>query len=148
VRGDERAARRLDELRTSVPITTRSTSASAASDLRSGASPAKRAARALERTTIEPMRESDVAIASGRLKARKSVSGSGRRMRNGSTTRRVSGRASAVALSPSSPFTARSSSAIVSADASRSAGRFAKARRITRSTAATAGEPLSAGGCS
>ena len=36
--------------RSSVPITTRSTSASAASALRSGASPAKRAAVALERT--------------------------------------------------------------------------------------------------
>jgi hypothetical protein len=33
---------------------------------------------ALERTTSEPIRDSEVAIASGRLNARKSVSGSGR----------------------------------------------------------------------
>ena len=107
VRREQRPARRLDELRrgrswsperSSVPITTRSTSASAASALRSGASPAKRAAVALERTTSEPMPESDVAMASGRLKARKSVSGSGRRTRNGSTTSRVSARARAARL--------------------------------------------------
>ena len=48
---------------------------------------------ALERTISEPMPDNDVAIASGRLKARKSVSGSGRRTRNGSTTRRVRARA-------------------------------------------------------
>ena len=71
-------------------MTTRSTSASAASALRSGASPGNRAAVALERTISEPMPDSDVAIASGRLKARKSVSGSGRSTRNGSTTMRVS----------------------------------------------------------
>ena len=58
-------------------MTTRSTSASAASALRSGVSPANRAATALERTTSEPMPDSDVAIASGRLNARKSVSGIG-----------------------------------------------------------------------
>ena len=39
-------------------------------------------------------------------------------------------------------------SAIASADGGRSAGLLASARRITRSTAATAGEPVSAGGCS
>ena len=38
-----------------------------------------------------PMPDNDVAMASGRLNARKSVSGSGRRTRNGSTTSRVSG---------------------------------------------------------
>jgi site-specific DNA-methyltransferase (adenine-specific) len=54
------------------------------------AKPAKRAAVALERTMSEPTPDKDVAIASGRLKARKSVSGSGRRTRNGSTTIRVS----------------------------------------------------------
>ena len=43
---------------------------------------------------------------------------------------------------------ARRSSAIASADGGRSAGRLAIARRMTRSTAATAGEPVSAGGCS
>ena len=129
-------------------MTTRSTSASAASALRSGASPAKRAAVALERTTSERMPDSEVAIASGRLKARKSVSGSGRSTRKGRTTMRVSARASAGVSSPRTPRTARSSSAIASAEAGRSAGRLASARRITRSTAATAGDPVSAGGCS
>jgi hypothetical protein len=131
-----------------VPITTRSTSAAEARASRSGASPAKRAAVALERTTSEPIRESDVAMASARLKARKSVSGSGRRMRKGSTTSRVRVRARTGVSSPLIPATARSSSAIASADAGRSAGFLARARRITRSAAATAGEPVSAGGCS
>ncbi len=54
---------------------------------------------ALERTTSELTPDSEVAIASGRLKARKSVSGSGRRTRNGSTTIRVSARASTARLS-------------------------------------------------
>ena len=49
------------------------------------------------------MPDSDVVIASGRLKARKSVSGSGRRTRNGSTTRRVSACASAGVSLPSTP---------------------------------------------
>jgi hypothetical protein len=57
--------------------------------LKSGASPANRAAVALERTTRDPIPESEVVMASGRLNARKSVSGSGRRIRNGSTTSRV-----------------------------------------------------------
>ena len=129
-------------------MTTRSTSASAASALRSGASPENRAAVALERTINEPVPESDVAIASGRLKARKSVSGSGRSTRNGSTTMRVSACASARVPSLSVLRTPRSSSAIASADAGRSAGRLARARRMTRSTAATEGEPERAGGCS
>ena len=68
------------------------------------------------------MPDSDVAIASGRLKARKSVSGSGRRTRNGSTTRRVSACASAGVSSPSTPRTPRSSSAIASAEAGRPSG--------------------------
>ena len=134
--------------RNSVPMTTRSTSASAASALRSGVSAGKRAAVVLERTISEPMPDNDVAMASGRLNARKSVSGSGRRTRNGSTTRRVSGRARTWELPSSTPRMARSASAIASADAGRSSGRLASARRITRSTAVTAGVPVSAGGCS
>ena len=67
-------------------------------------------------------RTSDVAIASGRLKARKSVSGSGRSTRNGSTTRRVSAWARAGVSSPVAPRTRRSSSAIASADGGRSRG--------------------------
>ncbi len=76
-------ARTWSPARSSVPITTRSTSASAARALRSGVSPANRAAVALERTTSDSIRVSDVAIASGRLKARKSVSGSARRIAEG-----------------------------------------------------------------
>ncbi len=129
-------------------MTTRSTSASAASALRSGVSAPKRAATTLERTISEALPDSDVAMASGRLNARKSVSGSGRRTRNGRTTRRVSGWARLGVAPVSTPRMARSSSAIASADAGRSAGLLAMARRITRSTAATAGEPVSAGGCS
>jgi hypothetical protein len=141
-------ARNWSPARSSVPMTTLSTSASAARALRSGASPAKRAAVALERTTSEPMRAREVAIASGRLNARKSVSGSGRSTRNGRTTSRVSARASAGVSSRDAPGMARSSSAMASAEAGRSAGRLERARRITRSAAATAGEPVKAGGCS
>ena len=103
---------------------------------------------ALERTISEPMPDSDVAIASGRLKARKSVSGSGRRTRNGSTTSRVSAlgqRRRVVAVD------AANGAQLLGHRVGRgrpSAGRLASARRITRSTAATAGEPVSAGGCS
>jgi hypothetical protein len=96
----------------------------------------------------ELLPDSDVAIASGRLKARKSVSGSGRRTRNGSTTSRVKACAIVGDEPLSTPRMARSSSAIASADAGRSIGRLAMARRITRSTAVTAGDPVSAGGCS
>ena len=129
-------------------MTTRSTLASVANVLRSGVSPAKRAATALERTVSDPMPESDVVIASGRLKARKSVSASGLRMRKGSTTRRVSACACAVTASVSTPPAQRSSSAITSADGSRSDGRLASAWRMTRSTAAMIEDPLKAGGCS
>ena len=143
-------ARSWSPERSSVPITTRSTSASAASALRSGASPAKRAAVALERTTSEPIAESEVAIASGRLKARKSVSGSGAQdaERQHDEARERARERPASSIAEPRRGRARSSSAIASAEAGRSAGRLASARRITRSTAATAGEPVSAGGCS
>jgi hypothetical protein len=94
------------------------------------------------------MPESDVEMASARLKARKSVSASGRRMRNGRTTILGMGRASVGVSSPAVARTARSSAAIASADDGRSAGFLASARRITRSAAATAGDPVRAGGCS
>lgn len=48
----------------------------------------------------------------------------------------------------STPRIARSSAAISSADAGRSALFFAIARRMTRSTAVMDGDPMSAGGCS
>ena len=97
------AARTCSPERSSVPVTTRSTSASAARALRSGVSPANRAATALERTTREPVPDSDVAIASGRLNARKSDSGSARNDADGNTTRRVSTWATA-GTSPVSPM--------------------------------------------
>ncbi len=109
---------------------------------------AKRAATALDRTISALLPESDVAMASGRLKARKSVSASGRSTRNGRTTSRVSVWAIAWVDPLSMPRMARSSSAIASAETGRSPGRLAIARRMTRSTAATAGEPVRAGGCS
>ena len=62
------------------------------------------------------MPESDVVIASARLNARKSVSASGRRIRNGSTTSRVIACARAVVDPVSRPAAARSSSAITSAE--------------------------------
>ena len=103
-------------------MTTRSTSASAASALRSGVSAPKRAATALERTISDALPDNDVAMASGRLNARKSVSGSGRRTRNGRTTSRVSACARLGVAPLSTPRMARSSSAMASADAGRSAG--------------------------
>ena len=101
-----------------MPMTTRSTSASAASALRSGVSPRRTAPRPRSSArSASALPDSDVAIASGRLNARKSVSGSGRRTRNGRTTRRVSACASVGAAPLCTPRTARSSSAIASADA-------------------------------
>ena len=114
----------------------------------SGASPANRAAVALDRTISDPMPANDVVMASGRLNARKSMSGSGRKTRKGSTTTRVSARAIARGSWPSRLRTAFSSFAMAWADTGRPSGFFASARRMTRSTAATAGEPARAGGCS
>ena len=83
----------------SVPVSTTSTSASSAIVFRFGASPAKRAAAKLERTINDSRPANELVMASGRLKARKSVSGSGRRMRNGSTIKRLITRAHVVRLS-------------------------------------------------
>ena len=85
----------------------------------------------------------------GERERRKSISGSGRSRRNGSTTSRVSGRATdgtpAVGRQ-ASPSRARGPAP--RAEAGRSAGRLARARRSTRSSATTAESPVSAGGCS
>jgi hypothetical protein len=62
-----------------VPVSTTSTSASSAIVFRFGASPAKRAAAKLDRTINDSRPDKELVIASGRLKARKSVSGFGRR---------------------------------------------------------------------
>ena len=59
----------------SVPVTIRSTSASAAMVLRSCVPTANRDAARLERTTRDFSAESEVVNASGRLNARKSVAG-------------------------------------------------------------------------
>jgi hypothetical protein len=129
-------------------MTTRSTSACVASAFRSGDSAAKRATAALERITISGEPESDADTASASANERKSISGSGRSRRNGSTASRVSGRARAAAAVPLPTRTASSSPDISAAEAGRSAGRLASARRSTRSKAAIAASPVSAGGCS
>ena len=79
--------------RSRVPVTTTSTPASAAMAFRSGASAANRWPAAVERTTSASSPDSEPVIASGTLKARKSISGSGRSTRNGSTISRVIARA-------------------------------------------------------
>lgn len=84
--------------------------------------------------------------ASGTLKARKSVSASGRSIRNGSTISRVIARAGAPASAGASAIASRSSEAIVAALSGRWAGTFSSARRTTRSKAATAAPPASGGG--
>ena len=68
--------------------------------LRSCVPPANRDAARLERTTSDFSAESEVVNASGRLNARKSVSGSGRSMRNGRTIRRVTAFGSSGAAFP------------------------------------------------
>ena len=59
--------------------------------LRSGASLENREAARLDRTTSDCRPESDAVMASDRLNAKKSVSGSGRSTRNGKTISRVMG---------------------------------------------------------
>ena len=81
--------------RSRLPSSAWPTSACVARALRSGVSPAKRATAALERTTIEGSPASEFATASASANDRKSISGSGRSSRNGSTASRVSGRATA-----------------------------------------------------
>ena len=83
--------------------------------LRSGASDTKRWLAAVDRTTSVPSPESDAVIASGRLKLRKSVSSSGRRGRNGSTTRRVIARGGVAGSGPSRVIASRTSLAIAAA---------------------------------
>ncbi len=77
--------------RSKVPVTTASTSASAAMRFRSTLSPANREADALERTTSDASPLSAFTTASGTLKARNPVSGSSRSSRNGRTSNRVNG---------------------------------------------------------
>jgi hypothetical protein len=77
-------------MRTIVPVTTRSTPASAASAFRSAVRSPDFDAASEDRTTSESRPVSEPVIASGMLNARKSVSPSARRMWNGSTISRVS----------------------------------------------------------
>ena len=92
-------------LLSSVPTRTTSTSSAVANADMSAVSPAKRDAAAVERTTSDGSPESAELIASGRLNARNSMAGSGRKRRNGSTTRRDIGRTRVTApLSMASAF--------------------------------------------
>ena len=118
-------------------MTTRSTSASAASALRSGASPANRAAVALERTISESMPDKRHRDGVGQAEREKVGVGIGPQNaeRQHDDARQRLGHATASV--PCTPCTPRSSAAISSAEAGRSAGRLASARRMTRSTAAT-----------
>ncbi len=131
-----------------VPVIAASTPSSEASARRSSAPSAKRAAARLDRTVSESSADNDTVIASGRLNARKSTSGSGRSTRNGSTTSRLVARA--FTTSPASPrdIEARRSVAMSSADGYRSSRALATARWMIRSRSITAGDPISAGGCS
>ena len=109
---EHRRAARVDELRrhprsgarhaAACPAGPRRPRSRSRSAFRSVESPANLAAATLERTTSDCRPESALVIASARLNARKSVSGSARRIRNGSTIRRVSARAVAP-LPPESP---------------------------------------------
>ena len=142
-------ARSWPPARRIVPISATSTSASAASFRRSGACGSNRAAAALDRTSRLRVPVSDVVMASGRLKARKSVSASGRSTRNGSAISRVIGRAPGADISlesraaitrgspPPSPPPTRSGRRAASAAPGGSPGR---ARPPPR-------RPSSAGGC-
>ena len=76
-----------------IAVMTMSASASAAMRLRSGTSPANCAAVTLDRTTSDSSPDNEPVMASGHPNARKSVSGSERRIRNGRTIRRVIDRA-------------------------------------------------------
>ena len=75
------------------PVTTASTPASLASARKSGWSAEYRDAARLDRTMSDSRPDSETVIASGRLNARKSIAGSGRSIRNGSTINRVVARA-------------------------------------------------------
>ena len=101
--------------RSSVPVTTTSTPASAAMVFKSVAPAAKRWPAAVERTTRDSSPESELLIASGTLKARKSMSGSGRSTRNGSTISRVIARACGLEPVSTSDRASRISRAIVAA---------------------------------
>ena len=129
-------------------MTTRSTSASTASALISGASPAKRAAVALDRTISDPMpgeRRRDGVRQAERQEVGLRIGTQDAEGQHDDARQRLCQRASAVAVRAAhgTQFVGHRLGR-----AGRSAGFLASARRITRSTAATAGEPLSAGGCS
>ena len=132
MRGEQRAARRLDELRrrpagrsperSSVPMTTRSTSASAARALKSGVSPAKRAAVALDRTISDPRPDKGRRDRVGQTERQKVGFGIGAQhaeRQHDQPRQRVGQRRRVIARAPR---IARSSAAMSSAEAGRSAG--------------------------
>ena len=84
----------------------------------------------------ESSTESEIVIASGRLKARKSTSGSGRSTRNGRTTSRLVARARGTSPASARDIDARRSVAMSSADWWRSSRFFAKAEQLIVETLA------------
>ncbi len=137
--------------RMSEPVTTASTCTWRANAGRSGplgdAGPADR----LDRTITDSRPDNAAETASGRLKARKSVSASGRSRRNGNTISRVSatGVGAGIVIATVSvdepAFSACTSSAAV---AGRCAGSFARACRTACSNSGGAVPGASAGGSS
>ena len=137
--------------RMSEPVTTASTCTWRANAGRSGplgvAGPADR----LDRTITDSRPDSAAETASGRLKARKSVSASGRSSRKGSTISRVSDgvdlhRHAIATVSVDDP--ARSAAANAVASAGRWAGSFDRACRTACSNSGGAVPGASAGGSS
>ena len=98
-----------------MPVIAASTLSSDATARRSSTPSLNRAAARLERTVSESRPESDTVIASGRLNARKSTSGSGLSTLNGSTTSRLVACARTVSAPPLRDSAARTSVAMSSA---------------------------------
>ena len=130
-------------------MTTRSTSASAASALRSGASPAKRAATALDRSDQRSdarQRRRDRVRQAEREEVRFGIRTQDAERQHDQARQRLRQRRGVVAVHAADG--AQLLGHRVGRRRAAPSGCFASARRITRSTAATAGEPVSAGGCS
>jgi hypothetical protein len=100
----------------------------------------------LDRTTSDSSPDSAFAITSARLKLKYSISGSLLSTRKGNTANRVMARASVTGAPVSSVRVALNASAKDAMSRYRSDGAFASARRTTRSSAHTAGDPASTGG--
>ena len=101
---------------------------------------------ALDRTASEVRPESELVTASGRLKAKKSVSGSGRSTCSGKPMSRSMRRGAMRSPEFSSVSTLRTASAIAAAFGKRSNGFLRSARWMTSSIPATAADPTIGGG--